>query len=101
MWLPRFLSDLTNHADKREVLNVRSTLLIHAMRLRQTVASLICVHMEVEVPITRASLMMVLQAVELLSAVSAAFARRATDLTETAMHASRLIAYQLSRLLTP
>lgn len=94
MWLPRFLSDLTNHPDKREVLSVRSTLMIHglrlAMRLGQTVAAVVCAHIEVEVPITRATLALLLQGIELLSAVSAAFARRTVDLTETAMHAARL-----------
>ena len=105
MWVPRFLSDLTNHDDKREVLAVRSTLLIHGLRLahrlRQLVHATICTHLDLQLPIPKPAIGHLLNALELLSAVADAFDRRTSHLADTALHACRLLASQLIRLLSP
>ena len=104
-WLVRFLSDLTNHASKREVLGASATLVINGLllahRLQTLARSTLCAHVELNVPMGKGLIAPLLYAIELLKLVAAAFESRAAWLADTCMHACRQTSHQLHRLLAP
>ena len=104
-WLVRFLSDLTNHASKREVLGASATLVINGLllahRLQTLARSTLCAHVELNVPMGKGLIAPLLYAIELLKLVAAAFESRTAWLADTCMHACRQTSHQLHRLLAP